>query len=224
MISELDEAMRNLIDRDATPITFDEIERPQVRLRGRSSHPLMALACATVVVFVALGAVALRGGDSTEAPSRVASTPPSSTTDSGDASLVFTLPSESMSPTLRAGDRYTVDIHAYSRRDPVRGDVVALPVPRTSGITDRKSPLVKRIVGLPGETSEGRDGLIYIDGTTLEESSYLPSGSRSTTFGPVSIPAREYFVLGDNRLYSQDSTHFGPVAGSEFLGLITKVP
>ena len=79
--------------------------------------------------------------------------------------------------------------------------------------------LVKRVVGLPGETIEGRAGAVYIDGQRLSEP-YLPHGLISTTFGPVRIPLGRYFVLGDNRQFSNDSTHWGPIARGSMLGRI----
>ena len=98
-----------------------------------------------------------------------------------------------------------------------------MKVPEASGITGM-TVLVKRIVGLPGETIEGRDRRIYVDGALLDEASYLSSAVQSTTFGPVQIPEGMYFVLGDSRQYSNDSTHFGLVARAELLGLVVKVP
>jgi signal peptidase I len=76
---------------------------------------------------------------------------------------------------------------------------------------------VKRLIGLPGETIEGRDGKIYIDGRELDEP-YLPDGVKSRTFGPEKIPPDHYFMLGDNRQYSKDSTFFGPIARKDLIG------
>jgi signal peptidase I len=79
--------------------------------------------------------------------------------------------------------------------------------------------VVKRVVGLPGETIEGRDGRVYINGEEIDEK-YLPIGVESKTFGPVVDPPDSYFVLGDNRQLSNDSTVFGPVASHEVVGRI----
>ena len=77
--------------------------------------------------------------------------------------------------------------------------------------------LVKRIVGMPGETIEGRDGHVLIDGKVLKEP-YLDAGVQSTTFGPVHVPANSYFMMGDNRQFSNDSTKWGPANRSLFVG------
>jgi|GEM_PF-7134510 signal peptidase I, bacterial type len=222
-MNELDDAMRNLVDRDVMPIAFDEIANDRHRPRERRTHVLVALACAAAVVVLAFGAVVIRGWGSNGSSTPVGSVPPASASDPADGSQVLTQPSESMSPLLKTGDRFSVDTLTYSGRDPMRGDVVAMNVPTASGITGM-TVLVKRIVGLPGETIEGRDGRIYVDGGLLDEASYLSPAVQSSTFDPVQIPEGMYFVLGDNRHYSNDSAIFGPVARSEFLGLVTKVP
>ncbi|MGZ4677758.1 MAG: signal peptidase I [Acidimicrobiia bacterium] len=128
----------------------------------------------------------------------------------------FYIPSESMVPRLKTDDRVLVNKLAYDIRDPHRGDVVVFKTPPGSHITDM-SDLVKRIVGLPGETIQGRDGQIYIDGKVLPEP-YLPADVKSKDFGPVKIPANSYFMLGDNRQYSNDSTVWGPANRDLFVG------
>lgn len=220
-MSELDHQIATLVDREVRPITFEEIAHGRVRTSGRWPQVMVAVSCALVVVVMAVGASVMSGAGSDESSVQVGSAPPSST-DAEEGSQVLTQPSESMSPMLVSGDRFRVDTLAYSRREPMRGDVVAMNVPPVSRITDMKV-LVKRIVGLPGETIEGRDGHVYIDGAMLDEASYLSATVQSNTFGPVQIPAGQYFMLGDNRRYSQDSTHFGPVARSDLLGTVTKV-
>ena len=222
-MSELDVRIRELVDRDAMPIGFDEVADRGLVPRERRTYVRVAVGCAAAVVALALGVIAIRGLGSDVSSTRVGAVPPASASDGGDGSNVLTQPSESMSPLLKAGDRFRVDRLTYSRRDPMRGDVVATNVPPASGITDM-TVLVKRIVGLPGETIEGRDGHIYVDGGLLDEASYLSPAVQSSTFDPVQIPEGMYFVLGDNRHYSNDSTHFGPVARAELLGLVTKEP
>jgi len=134
----------------------------------------------------------------------------------GYAFQTFYIPSESMVPRLVTDDRVLVNKFAYDLRDPARGDVVVFRTPPSARISNMDD-LVKRIVGLPGETIEGRDGHIFIDGNQINEP-YLPVGLQSTTFGPVKIPANSYFMLGDNRQYSNDSTHWGPANRDLFVG------
>ena len=64
--------------------------------------------------------------------------------------------------------------------------------------------LIKRVVGLPGETVEVRDGMVYINGEVLEED-YTKDGITNGEVAPVIIPENDYFCLGDNRLHSTDS-------------------
>jgi signal peptidase I len=124
----------------------------------------------------------------------------------------FWIPSESMEPTLHKGDRVLVNKLSYKLHDVHRGDVIVFERPEGSsageeGIND----LIKRVVGLPGETIETVDGHIEIDGKPLDEP-YLPENQPP---GPdvqrTVIPKDEYFVMGDNRDESADSRFFGPI-------------
>jgi len=128
----------------------------------------------------------------------------------------FYIPSESMVPTLAVDDRVLVNKRSYRLHDPNRGDIAAFKAPPKAETAQIKD-LVKRVVGLPGETIEGRDGRILIEGKALEES-YLPDGVESTTFGPVVVPDDSYYLLGDNRQASKDSTYFGPIERDQLIG------
>ena len=76
--------------------------------------------------------------------------------------------------------------------------------------------LIKRVVGLPGETIEVRGGQVYIDGGPLDESWTVNPGGGS--YGPRDIPPLHVFVMGDNRGASNDSRNFGPVAIEHIVG------
>lgn len=130
----------------------------------------------------------------------------------------FYIPSESMVPTLQVGDRVLVNKLSYRLHDPRRGDVVVFRAPPAAAAGDVKD-LVKRVVGLPGDRIEGRDGHVYVNGRRIREP-YLPAGVRSREFGPVEVPADGYFVLGDNRPFSKDSTYFGPITRSAIVGRV----
>ena len=130
----------------------------------------------------------------------------------------FSIPSRSMVPTLEVGDRVLVNKLSYRMHDPGRGDVVVFKAPHPEKVGGMKD-LVKRIVGLPGETIEGRDGRILVNGKLLAEP-YLPSGVRSKTFPPARVLADAYWVLGDNRLDSADSTAWGPLGRSYLIGRV----
>lgn len=130
----------------------------------------------------------------------------------------FYIPSESMVPTLKVGDRVLVNKLSYRLHDVHRGDVVVFEAPPGQASANVKD-LVKRVIGLPGETIEGRDGAIYIDGRRLDEN-YLPPGTQSRGFPAQVVPIDSLFVLGDNRLASKDSTYFGPIPESSLVGKV----
>jgi signal peptidase I len=123
-----------------------------------------------------------------------------------------------MVPTLKVGDRVLVNKLSYDLHDPRRGDIVVFHAPKSAQTADIKD-LVKRIVGLPGETIEGKSGRVYINGRLLSEP-YLPAGVRSRDFGPVKVPPDAYFMLGDNRQFSKDSIYFGAIKRDKLIGRV----
>jgi signal peptidase I len=125
----------------------------------------------------------------------------------------FYIPSPSMTPTLRVDDRVLVNKLSYDLHDVHRGDIVVFKSPPSSPEKD----LIKRVVGLPGETVEGRDGHVVVNGEALEES-YLPEGVQTGPFGPVTVSPDHYWVMGDNRSNSSDSRVFGVIAESSIIG------
>jgi len=131
----------------------------------------------------------------------------------------FYIPSESMVPTLKVGDRVLVNKLSYDLHDVHRGDIVVFKAPpeaRSDGIDD----LVKRVIGLPGDTVEAReDGRIYVNDRLLDEP-YLPEGTRTTNLPPTKVPAGHLFMMGDNRAASRASRYFGPIAESAIIGRV----
>lgn len=134
----------------------------------------------------------------------------------------FWIPSGSMEPTLMGEgrrDRVIVNRLSYKLGDVERGDIIVFEVPPgepTLEIDGQKvEDLIKRVVGLPGETVSLRDGDVYIDGEKLDEP-YLPEGVETTDICNTGdtewvVPEDSLFVMGDNRPMSQDarcwSTH-----------------
>lgn len=100
------------------------------------------------------------------------------------------------------------ELHLFG--EPQRGDVVVIVSPQPSG-----KRLVKRVVGLPGDTLEIEDGMLKIDGLTVAEP-YVLGNPRDRE--PLKIPSDHYYVLGDNRPQSNDSNSFGPVHRSQIVG------
>jgi signal peptidase I len=118
-----------------------------------------------------------------------------------------------MAPTVPRG---TV-VALQSETTVHRGDVIAVDVPaslRLHGV----SYLLRRVIGLPGETISARRGHVLINARVLAEP-YLPRGTISPDFQAVRIPAAHYFVLGDNRGGALDSRRFGPVPRRDIIGL-----
>ncbi|MGA3147352.1 MAG: signal peptidase I [Acidimicrobiales bacterium] len=138
---------------------------------------------------------------------------------------MFFIPSGSMLPTLQIGDRIVVDKLSYHFEGVQRGDVVVFRRPPLERAD--YSDLVKRVIGLPGDTVSSVDGRVYIDGKPLSEP-WLPDPAPVTSPSPLpypfslnrpyTVPAGDYYVMGDNRTDSEDSRYFGPISGSLIVG------
>jgi len=111
-------------------------------------------------------------------------------------------------PFIDAGDNPV----RYLFRAPQRGDVIVFRFP---GNTERP-PLIKRIIGEPGDTVEIRNGIVYINGGPLDEP-YIIS-KPTYTYGPTEVPPHQYFVLGDNRNSSYDSHSWGFLPEENIIG------
>jgi signal peptidase I len=157
------------------------------------------------------------------------------------AAQAFFIPSESMVSTLEVGDRVVVSRMSYRLHDVRRGDVVVFLSPaghvaeQQNG--DRPLPLrlvrdffetvglvqpstedfIKRVIALPGETVEGRDGRVWVDGSPLAEP-YLGDGVVTSDFGPTTVAPDHLWVMGDNRGQSSDSRVFGAIPQGDVVG------
>lgn len=149
---------------------------------------------------------------------------------------LFYIPSPSMDPTLKVNDKIFVNKLSYNFHDIERGDIVVFDAPKSiyensvaQHNINKDAPvikdLIKRVIGLPGETVEGKckdDSLmceldIYIDGKKLNEP-YLVPGMLNAPFSSGQIPANSYFVMGDNRDNSEDGRIFGPIDKDMIVG------
>lgn len=117
----------------------------------------------------------------------------------------------SMSPTLEDGSPILTNVGAYLLFGVDRFDVVALKVEETG------DQWIKRIIGLPNETIEVKNGKLYINGEYMEEP-FLSEGVITNDFSAITLGEDEYFVMGDNRMNSMDSRVHGPFPKSAILG------
>jgi signal peptidase I len=136
----------------------------------------------------------------------------------------YRIPSESMQDTLLIGDRVLVDRISWRVSEPERGDVVVFHQPETGLV------LIKRVVGLPGDTLSLRDGRLVVNDSPLDEpyimqdlSEPVPTEPFINDFDwnlqePYTVPEGTYFMMGDNRTNSGDSREFGPVARASLVG------
>jgi len=124
-----------------------------------------------------------------------------------------------MEPTVMVGKSLTMDLGAYKASTPKRADIVVLSPPPADNADPSGTDLVKRVIGLSGETISSTGGQVLINGTPLNEP-WLLKGILTTGITTQVIPANEYFVMGDNRSDSQDSRFFGPITASEIVGKV----
>jgi len=131
----------------------------------------------------------------------------------------FKIPSESMYPTLKKGDKLFVNKFIYRFREPQRWEIIVFKYPE-----EPKKDFIKRLIGLPGEEVEIRDGKIYINGDSppppaeIADTVYYnqpPFGARGQK---VRVPPDAYFALGDNSLSSRDSRYWGFVPRKYLVG------
>ena len=143
----------------------------------------------------------------------------------------YRIPSPSMVPTLDPGDRVLVARFLYHFTTPARGDIVVFKYPLDTHIV-----FIKRVIGRPGDTLSLRDGHVYVNGVRQNEpyvakvdgepspTNPAPSIANSTLSEPWSlnqpytVPADTYFMMGDNRLDSDDSRVWGPVPARDLIG------
>ena len=123
----------------------------------------------------------------------------------------YTVRFSSMLPNIEEGEWIMVNKASYFFSDPQRGDIVVFDPPLSS-----EYPFIKRVIGLPNETVEVRDGEVFINGIPLEEQ-YI-NDKPNYKMPPKIIPENEYFVLGDNRNHSNDSHNSWTVPRKSIVG------
>jgi signal peptidase I len=123
------------------------------------------------------------------------------------------IPSESMLPTLKIGDRLIVDKVLFHFNGINRGDLLVFEAPPASNLDE---VMIKRVIGLPGDTVEIKNGIVYINGQPLDEPYEMEKPK--SDFKPVTVPENSFFVMGDNRNNSYDSRFWGMVPGELIIG------
>jgi signal peptidase I len=136
----------------------------------------------------------------------------------------YRIPSPSMEDTLLVGDRVLVDRISWRFSEPARGEIIVF---HSHGLGP---VLIKRIVGMPGDTLSLRDGAMYVNGQRLAEpyarrvdgrpapTEPFDTGLPWSLQQPYKVPAGSYFLMGDNRTDSKDSRDFGPVTRDQLVG------
>jgi len=147
----------------------------------------------------------------------------------------FYIPSGSMIPTLEINDRVLVNKLSYRFGAVERGDILVFDSPEAididrsflervfrsvgeaTGLTSPDTVLIKRVIGLPGETVEVRDNQVYVNGNPIAEP-YLPDGVSMRDEPEITVPADQVFMMGDNRNASNDSRRFGTIPREDIVG------
>jgi signal peptidase I len=134
----------------------------------------------------------------------------------------YYIPSDSMYPTLKINDRILVDKVGLGFGDVRRGDIVVFrgnqKIDDICGSPDQHiSTLVKRVIALPGDTIESRNGVVYINGIENAEP-YLPAGTTTDMLPRQAVPAEHFWMMGDNRSDSCDSRFWGALDQKDVIG------
>ncbi len=126
------------------------------------------------------------------------------------------IPSGSMLPTLQINDRLIIDKISYNFHNPERGDVIVFNPTDALKQQNFKDAFIKRLIGLPGDQVEVKEGKVYINNQALKEN-YIED-KPNYNFGPVTVPPNQFLVLGDNRNNSYDSHYWGFVPRDRIIG------
>lgn len=127
----------------------------------------------------------------------------------------FFVPTGSMAPTLVPGDHVLAWKLAYRLGEPRRGDLAVFSDPEGG-----EDALIKRVVGLGGDTVEVQDGVLHVNGVPRHEPYVDYAMVDSIYFGPVTVPSGHLFVMGDDRWNSRDSRDFGAVPEGDLAGKV----
>lgn len=131
----------------------------------------------------------------------------------------FQVTGASMYPNFVDGEHVLTNLIAMRFKDPKKGDVIVFKAPK-----DEEKDFIKRVIGTPGDTVSISNGNVYVNGQKLDQNKYLKNdvktygGSFLKEAETVPVPPNQFFVMGDNRLYSSDSREWGFVKRTEIIG------
>jgi signal peptidase I len=143
----------------------------------------------------------------------------------------YSIPSGSMEPTLQVGDRIVVNKLSYDVHGVDRGNIIVFSTPPKEDCAGPPvADLVKRVIGLPGETVSLSGGNVFINGRVLKQP-WLPASEQGRTYPgpspeayslhrPYRVPQGHVYVMGDNRTLSCDSRYWGPISESTIVGKV----
>ena len=191
-----------------------DTNRPQ-RPKQRTGM-LLAFAAFAVVIVVG-GLVAFTG---TRADDTASANPASEVIPLED--LVSRFAPANMENTIQKGALVTVDRSAYDSEMPQRLDIVIYAATYVSDIGEPRET-ISRVIGLPGDTIEQREGILYVNGTAPDEPYVKNPQITVGLFDPVTLGADEFWLIGDNRQASGDSRNMKPVAVSLIRGEVTNI-
>jgi signal peptidase I len=129
------------------------------------------------------------------------------------------VPTGSMQPTIEIDDRFIIDKLTTRWQDPKRGEILVFSPPKALLEQNFKDALIKRVIGLPGDRVEIKDGTVWVNGQVLNEP--YTKESAKYTMSPVTVPDHQYLMLGDNRNNSNDSHIWGFVPRENIIGRAT---
>ena len=126
------------------------------------------------------------------------------------------IPSGSMEPTLQVGDRILVDKISQQWQEPQRGDILIFYPPKSPAIDDTTKAYIKRLIGIEGDRIAVQDGKVYRNGEALNET-YIAEVP-NYRMREITVPQGYYWMMGDNRNYSNDSHIWGFLPKQNVIG------
>lgn len=210
-MNELTTNLERVAEAGVAGVRLLPLHDPHARRRARTRSVVAAIAGMCIVLAAVTVAVSVRSGEANRPQPRGES--------KLHANASYTVPSEGMAPTLNVGDVVSV-VTTFGAV--ARGDVVRVRFPRGPGTLAPPGADAgfKRVIGLSGETVEGRNGHVFVNDRELTEP-YLDVATAD--FARVVVPRDSYFLLGDNRPSSADSRQWGPVRRTEILGIALRI-